>query len=198
MNEVLLSILRDRNTGLAEFRRASDQLAHLLCAATITRLSGESRAIETPVGSTTGFAMPSDILLVPIVRAALALLPAFTQLIPSAPVAFVGIQREETTAEAQFYYKKFPHRRSQRAVILDPMLATGGSATLAAGLLMNEGYAPQDIYFTGVVAAREGIERLATVIPRDNIVVAATDPALNDQKYIVPGLGDYGDRYFGT
>ena len=85
-----------------------------------------------------------------------------------------------------------------KAVILDPMLATGGSACLAVELLVDEGYAPESIYFTGVVAAREGFERLAEVIPRPNITVVAIDPELNDKKYIVPGLGDYGDRYYGT
>jgi uracil phosphoribosyltransferase len=198
MKEALLSILRDRDTGIAEFRRASDLLAQILCAETLSKLVGGEVGIQTPMGAASGVPIPNDLMVVPIVRAALALVPAFTQTVPDAPVGFIGIERDEETAQARLYYKKFPKALPGRAIILDPMLATGGSACMAVELLVEDGCEPQAIYFTGVIAAQEGMDRLAGIIPRSNITVAAVDPELNAQKFIVPGLGDYGDRYYGT
>ncbi len=198
MKEILLSVLRDKNTSIAMFRRTSDQIAHVLCAETLSKLTGEEIGIETPVGKAIGVPMPKDIMVVPIMRAALPLLPAFTQVLPNSPVGITGIERDETTAAPRAYYKKFPKYLPDRAVILDPMLATGGSACLAVDFLLQAGYSPETIYFTGVLAAREGLERLAQVIPQSHITLVAVDPELDKRKYIVPGLGDYGDRYYGT
>lgn len=137
-------------------------------------------------------------MLVPVLRAGLALLPAFTSAIPGAPVAFIGIARDEETAQPDLYYTRFPEELPSRALIIDPMLATAGTACLVAELLMGEGYPAEAIHFVGVLASREGMERLAGVIPRANISVVAADPELDARKFIVPGIGDYGDRYFGT
>ena len=198
MKEILLSVLRDKNTSTAMFRRASDQIAHVLCAETLSKLTVGEIGIETPVGKAIGVPMPKDIMVVPIMRAGLPLLPAFTQVLPDIPVGITGIERDENTASPRAYYKKFPKDLPERAVILDPMLATGGSACLAVDFLLDAGYSPEAIYFTGVLAAREGLERLVQVIPQSNITVVAVDPELDNRKYIVPGLGDYGDRYYGT
>ena len=179
----LLSTLRDRSTATADFRRTSDELARLLCADTLERLSSD--------GS-------DGLMLVPVLRAGLALLPAFATAVPGAPVAFIGIARDEETAQPDLYYTRFPAVMPQRALIIDPMLATAGTACLVAEMLMREGYAAEAIHFVGVLAAREGMERLAGVIPRENISVVAVDPELDARKFIVPGIGDYGDRYFGT
>jgi uracil phosphoribosyltransferase len=118
--------------------------------------------------------------------------------IPGLPVGFIGIERDELTARPCLYYQKFPRALPGRAIILDPMLATGGSAGLAIATLRRLGYAPESIYFTGVLAAEEGFRSLSRLIPEAHITLAAIDPTLNHQKYIVPGLGDYGDRYYGT
>ena len=179
----LLVTLRDRTTETAEFRRTSDNLARLLCADTLERLreSGDD-----------------GLMLVPVLRAGLALLPAFADAIPGAPVAFIGIARDEETALPDLYYTRFPEEMPPRALIVDPMLATAGTACLVAELLMREGFPAGGIHFVGVLASREGMERLAGVIPRDNISVVAVDPELDARKFIVPGIGDYGDRYFGT
>ena len=198
MKESLLSVLRDKNTTTAKFRSTSDQIAHVLCAETLSKLTDGEIDIETPVGQAIGVPMPEDIMVVPIMRAALPLLPAFTQVLPDIPVGITGIERDETTASPRAYYKKFPRYLPDRAVILDPMLATGGSACLAVDLLLHAGYSPEAIYFTGVLAAREGLERLAQVIPQSHITLVAVDPELDKSKYIVLGLGDYGDRYYGT
>ena len=191
MTDDLLAILRDRHTATADFRKASDALAKLLCADALAALCADDNAASDNTAS-------SDAMLVPVLRAGLALLPAFTTALPSAPVAFIGIARDEQTAQPDLYYTRFPSDMPPKALIIDPMLATAGTACLVAELLMREGYPPHAIHFVGVLASREGMERLAGIIPRANITVAAVDPHLDARKFIVPGLGDYGDRYFGT
>ena len=199
MKDILLTILRDKNTSTADFRRASDKLAYLLCSEIMSRLADTRVRIETPLGETDGVAPPDDVMLVPVLRAAMAILPAFTDTLPDAPVGIVGVERDEETALPNLYYKKFPAKLPRRAVIIDPMLGTAGTSTLTARLLLQEGVAPEDIYFAGVLAAPVGIDRLAAVIPRANITVMAVDPdGLTAQSFITPGLGDYGDRYYGT
>ena len=183
MRTNLLAILRDRSTGTADFRKASDELAQVLCAETLARLPRDDG---------------HGLMLVPVLRAGLALLPAFTSAILDAPVAFIGIARDEQTAQPDLYYTRFPEAMPPRALIIDPMLATAGTACLVAELLMREGFSADAIHFVGVLASREGMDRLASVIPGANISVVAVDPELDAQKFIVPGIGDYGDRYFGT
>lgn len=185
MKENLLAALRDRTIATEDFRLTSDGLARLLCADALGRLN--LRGTDS-----------SALMLVPVLRAGLALLPAFTSALPAAPVAFIGIARDEGTAQPDLYYTRFPEAMPPKALIIDPMLATAGTACLVAELLMREGYSAEDIHFVGALAAQEGIDRLAAAIPRANISVVAVDPGLDAQKFIVPGIGDYGDRYFGT
>ena len=180
MRDGLLAVLRDRDVGTAEFRRASDGLARLVCADVVEGLDAGG-----------------DVMLVAVLRAGLALLPAFTSALPDAPVAFVGVARDEDTAQPDLYYTRFPEVMPTKALIIDPMLATAGTACLVAELLMREGYSADDMHFVGVLGSREGMERLAGVIPRGNIRVVAVDAELDARKFIVPGIGDYGDRYFG-
>ena len=190
MKQALLLALRDRSAPTSEFRRASDGIARLLCDETMQKLGCEESATAlTPSGG---------VIIVPILRAALSLLPAFTSMMPEAPVGIVGVERDESTALPRLYYKKFPSGLPRRAIILDPMLATGGTACLAAELLIREGLEADDIYFSGVLAAPEGLDSLSAIIPRSNITLVAVDSGLDTQKFIVPGLGDYGDRYYGT
>ena len=190
MKQALLLALRDRSAPTSEFRRASDEIARLLCDETMQKLGCEESATAlTPSGG---------VIIVPILRAALSLLPAFTSMMPEAPVGIVGVERDESTALPRLYYKKFPSGLPRRAIILDPMLATGGTACLAAELLIREGLEADDIYFSGVLAAPEGLDSLSAIIPRSNITLVAVDSGLDTQKFIVPGLGDYGDRYYGT
>ena len=190
MKQALLLALRDRSAPTSEFRRASDEIARLLCDETMQKLGCEESATAlTPSGG---------VMIVPILRAALSLLPAFTLMMPDAPVGIVGVERDESTALPRLYYKKFPSGLPRCAIILDPMLATGGTACLAAELLIKEGLEADDIYFSGVLAAPEGLDSLSAIIPRSNITLVAVDSGLDTQKFIVPGLGDYGDRYYGT
>ena len=193
-----LTILRDKNTDSATFRWASDNLARILCAEAIGKLPHSDVDIQTPVGPTTGTRLETSLMVVPIYRAGQSLVQAFLGVAPDAAVGSVLIQRNEETAEPMLYYKKLADPLPDHVIILDPMLATAGSAVMAVEILKQEGYQAEQIYFTGVVAAQPGHDRLAKHIPADNITIAAIDPELNEQKYIVPGLGDYGDRYFGT
>ena len=195
----LLSVLRNRSAPTAKFRSASDLLASALAARFIGRLEGVSRTTMDRTHSTAeGVHDLADVLIVPVMRAGLALVPAFTELMPAAPVGIVGLERDEETAKPGLYYEKLPAVPLEKAIIIDPMLATGGSACLVARLLTELGYESGNIHFVGVLAAPEGMDKLSTVIPRSNIMVAAVDQGLDEHNFIVPGLGDYGDRYFGT
>ena len=192
-------MLRDRGASTAQFRRASDQIARLLCAKTLSLL-GRDKPVEreTTASATKDTQASADVMIVPIIRAAMALVPAFTEMMPDAPVGIIGVERDEATSKPHLYYRKLPAVLPGRAIILDPMLATGGTTCLVARLLIERGYEHESIYFTGVLAAPEGIRRLTELIPRSNIVVAAVDQGLDARNFIVPGLGDYGDRYYGT
>ncbi len=196
--ERFLSYLRDKNTDAVRFRWASDNLARLLCIEATGKLPHREIEIETPVGKATGERLDTDLMVLPIYRAGQSLVQAFLGVVPNAAVGSVLIQRNEETAQPKLYYKKLPHPLPKHVIILDPMLATAGSAVMAVNILKDEGYDAEQIYFAGVVAAQQGFNRLAEHIPEDHITIAAIDPMLNDKKYIVPGLGDYGDRYFGT
>ena len=190
--EDLLARLRDRAVGTAEFRAASDGLARLLCKDAMGRIGVGDVGADGSKG----------VLLAPVLRAGLALLPAFMEALPNAAVGMIGVERDERTALPRLYYEKLPPMDPgdlpRRAVILDPMLATAGSACYAAELLAAKGMRAEDVHFVGVLAAQEGLDRLAGVLPRGNITLAAVDPGLDARKFIAPGLGDYGDRYFGT
>ncbi len=181
------------------FRKASDRLAHILAAKFIARLDAVCGPAESHAHRTDQDANNfSDFLIVPIMRAGLALVPAFTDVMPGAPVGIVGLERNEETAEPGLYYEKLPVVSAEKAVIVDPMLATGGSACLVASLLTKHGYESGSIYYVGVLAAPEGMDSLSQIIPRSNVIVAAVDNGLDDNYFIVPGLGDYGDRYYRT
>ncbi len=198
MKTTYIAQLRNKYTSTAEFRTASDALARIMCIETCSKLPHEEVAIETPVAATITQHLSCDAMIVPILRSGLALVSSFTEVLSGVPIGMIGAERNEKTAEAHVYYKKLPAQLPSIAIVLDPMLATGGSAALTIAVLMDLGYAPERVFFTGIIGSIEGVDRLAGIIPRQNITLAVIDPVLNAQKYIVPGLGDYGDRYFGT
>ncbi len=137
-------------------------------------------------------------MLTPVLRAGMALLPAFMEAVPDALVGVVGVERDEETALPNLYCNKLPTEPTRIGVILDPMLATGGTACMTAKLILATGVEPDKIYFTGALAAPLGLERLSEMIPRRNIVLAGVDDGLDERMFIIPGIGDYGDRYYGT
>lgn len=180
-----LPVLRDRHIPISTFREASQQLSALL----IDELEQVFRQRKVD---------PSLVIFVAILRSAMVLLDAALRAFPSAHVGVAGLRRDEATAVAHWYYEKFPPiDRTHTIVVLDPMLATGGSAEEAVLKLKSLGADLQKIYFVGTIAAPEGIARLSQYIPEQNILLAAVDKELDAKKFIVPGLGDFGDRYFG-
>lgn len=199
MRSTILSLLRDKNTTTESFRTAADQLGSLLSYEVSGILDKEELPIETPLTKTKGYKIKQKVILVPILRAGIALLYPFMKLFPSSPVGFVGIKRDEKTALPHLYYENIPPIQSDDAVvILDPMIATGGSGGLVVEILKKQGVKERNIIYAGVIAAPEGIEALKNEAPEMRVVCIEIDDHLNEKKYIMPGLGDFGDRYFGT
>jgi uracil phosphoribosyltransferase len=192
-----LTILRDRRTGHEQFRLLLNQIAGLMAYEVSRNLPVRALAVETPVARTTGSELSSPTTIVPILRAGLAMMDGLLALFPEARVGHIGIYRDEKTAKPVTYYAKLPPDIAQGpAIVVDPMLATGGSAAHAVDILKEKGV--RDIRLMCLVAAPEGIEAVERAHPGLPIHVAAIDDRLNERFYIVPGLGDAGDRIFGT
>jgi uracil phosphoribosyltransferase len=192
-----LSELRDKHTEPAEFRRLVQRLAVLLAYEATKDLEVDSTRVQTPLTSAAGSRLRQRIGLVPILRAGLGMIDPVLNLIPGSEVWHLGVYRDEATATPVEYYKKFQQTSPvDVALVLDPMLATGGSAVAALATLKEWGV-PQ-VKVLAVIAAREGIDGVFSQFPDTQIYVCAIDPELNAKKYIVPGLGDAGDRIFNT
>jgi len=192
-----LTRLRERDTEPDEFREVSDKIITLLLYEATRDLRARRFRMETPLEPTEGYASDERVVAVPILRAGLGLVSPVLDLLPQVTVGYIGLERDERTAVASRYYVKLPPDIQGKAVmILDPMLATGGTAIKAVEILKE--YQPASVRLVCVVAAPEGIEALETAHPDVKIFAAARDRQLNPQKYILPGLGDYGDRLFGT
>ena len=193
-----ISLMRDRRTGTKELRDLVSEVATLLCYEATRDLPLEEVEVETPIAlARTKVLAGRKLALVPILRAGLGMVDGMLNLIPAAKVGHIGLYRNEETLQPVEYYCKLPNDIAEREVIvLDPMLATGGSAADAISLIKQRG--ARHIKFIGLIAAPEGLKALHAAHPDVDIYVGALDEKLNDQGYIVPGLGDAGDRIFGT
>ena len=193
-----LTILRDERTGVKEFREVVSEIATLMCYEATRDLPLADVEVKTPVATATFKKLSGKKLaIVPILRAGLGMVDGILTLIPSAKVGHIGLYRDPNTLEPVEYYCKMPNDIAERdVIILDPMLATGGSATAAIQFMKN--YGVKNIKLMNILAAPVGIERVCKDHPDVDIYVAAVDEKLNDHGYIVPGLGDAGDRIFGT
>ncbi len=193
-----LSILRNKDTGVKDFREVVGEIATLMCYEATRDLPTKTVEIETPVAKATVHVISGKKLaIVPVLRAGLGMVDGILTLIPSAKVGHIGLYRDPNTHEPVEYYCKMPDDiESRDVIILDPMLATGGSASAAIQFIKN--YGCKHIKLMNIIAAPEGIERVRKDHPDVDIYVAAVDEKLNDHAYIVPGLGDAGDRIFGT
>jgi len=192
-----LTRLRDERTGPQEFRRVLSEVAVLMLYEATRSFNVRQRKVRTPLARADGFQLEREVVLVPVLRAGLGMLDAILQLLPHARVGFIGLKREESTLRAVFYHKSLPKDLSRFEVILiDPMLATGGSAVAALDLL-SEAKARR-VCLVNLVAAPEGIRCVRARYPGVPIFTAAIDRRLNDKGYILPGLGDAGDRLFGV
>ena len=174
-----------------------ERIAYHLCIAATRALQLSSREVVTPLQITEGFSLAGDVVVVPVLRAGLSLLHAFTHLIPGSKIGYIGLKRNEETLEPFEYYCNIPELSSSSSVIiLDPMLATGGSICASVQELKSQG--AKHIVVASVIAAPEGIARVESEHPDVAIICATLDESLNDDGYIVPGLGDAGDRAHGT
>lgn len=192
-----LTLIRKKETGTKDFRENLDEIAGLMAYEITRDLLTREIEIETPLKLCTTQELAREIVLVPVLRAGLGMVEGICNLIPTAKVGHVGLYRDHQTLEPMNYYAKFPGNVGEAVVmILDPMLATGGSASSAINTLKKEG--AQFIKLVCIVGAPEGVQRIETDHPDVDIFLASLDDGLNELGYIVPGLGDAGDRLFGT
>jgi uracil phosphoribosyltransferase len=192
----LLGVLRSKDTEPPEFRQTAERLGYLLVAEAMSDMAVDDVEITTPLEVTSGIRLHRPLVAVAVLRAGLGLLQSVLTLVPDAAIGFAGVQRNEATAEPMEYYNKFPPLDRARVLILEPMLATGGSLSWAIDKVKENG--ARSITAVCVVAAPEGVARIEEDHPDVRIVAAALDRDLSDAFYIQPGLGDMGDRLFGT
>lgn len=192
-----VTMLRDAQTEPKKFRELIREVAIMLAYEATADLALKEITVTTPLAQTTGYELEEVIGLVPVLRAGLGMVEGFWEMMPSAEVWHIGLYRDHKTLEPIQYYNRLPVAPTvDVCLILDPMLATGGSATATAQILKDWG--AKRIKYIGIIAAPEGIKRLQAAHPDVDIYVAVIDDHLNDEAYIVPGLGDAGDRQFGT
>jgi uracil phosphoribosyltransferase len=192
-----MTILRDENTEAYQFRLALRRIAYSLAIRISDSFELEETEVMTPLEITKGFKIKKQIVLVPVLRAGLSLVSSFIEMIPDAKVGHIGLQRDEKTLEPVDYYYKTPKNLEQsKTIVLDPMLATGGSASAAIQFLKDRGAA--DCIMVCLIASPEGVEKMSTDHPEVPVFTSALDRELNSNGFILPGLGDAGDRTFGT
>jgi uracil phosphoribosyltransferase len=192
-----ITILRDKKTNSEMFRAAVTRISNILAVEISKDFSISKIGVETPLEKTTGCRLKMEVVLIPVLRAGLGMVEGFLQLIPDAKLGHIGMERDETTLKPNSYYFKTPKNLGRAEVILlDPMLATGGSASAAISFLKKRG--AKDFVFACLLVAPEGVKKLLQDHPDVKIFSAALDRQLNRKGYILPGLGDAGDRTFGT
>jgi uracil phosphoribosyltransferase len=196
VHDALVS-LRNKHTPPEQFRRAATRISVLLAAEALRDVTTAATTVDTPIGLASGLRIGADVVVVPVLRAGLGMLDAVLELVPHARVGHIGLQRDELTAIASQYYSKLPaNLAGSYVVMIDPMLATGGSAVAALHLLRRAGAGA--IRIVCIVAAPEGIALVEAQYPDVLIYTPVVDDRLDERKYIVPGLGDFGDRLYGT
>lgn len=192
-----LSKVRDAETGHKRFRELSKEITQFICYEALKSIKTKEVMVETPVATATCRVIDTDLVVVPILRAGIGMLDGILELVPTARVGFVGLFRDEETKMPVTYYERFPPQiEGGTCIVIDPMLATGGSTVAALDLLKDSG--AENIVVICIVTCPEGIETVEKAHPDVPIYAAAIDERLNEKKYIVPGLGDAGDRLFGT
>ena len=193
----VITHLRDKTTKPATFRTLCYQISLLLAVEATRGLATEEKSIETPLEPMAGRVLTHQpLVVVPILRAGLGMVQPFLDIFPDVSVGYIGLERDHTTAIARSYYCKLPKLAGRRVLLVDPMLATGGSAVKAIEVVRTQG--GTDITLVSIVSSPEGVAEVTKHYPDIEIYTAALDRGLNSKKYIVPGLGDFGDRLYGT
>jgi uracil phosphoribosyltransferase len=192
-----LAIIRDAETGHKRFRELATEITQFLCYEALKNIKVREVTVQTPVGEASCHKIDTDLVVVPILRAGVGMLEGILELVPTARVGFVGLYRDEVTKQPVSYYQRLPiQTKGGTCIIIDPMLATGGSTVAAIDLLKENGAGT--IVVVCIVTCPEGLQRVAEAHPDVPVYTAAIDDHLDDHKYIIPGLGDAGDRLFGT
>ncbi|MBK9991347.1 MAG: uracil phosphoribosyltransferase [Verrucomicrobia bacterium] len=192
----VLTRLRDKTTPPAQFRSLCHQVALLLALDATRDLATQEHAVETPLEPFSGRALARPLVVVPILRAGLGMVQPIVDLFPDVSIGYIGLERDHDTALARSYYCKLPPLKNTRVLLVDPMLATGGSAVKALDVIFGRGATEVDLL--NIVAAPEGVAVVEKAYPKMRIFSAGLDRELNARKYILPGLGDFGDRLYGT
>jgi uracil phosphoribosyltransferase len=192
-----LAIIRDEATGHKRFRELATEITQFLCYEALKNVRTAEVTVQTPVAEATCRMIDTDIVVIPILRAGVGMLDGILDLLPTARVGFVGMYRDEETKQPVSYYEKLPHQvKGGTCIVIDPMVATGGSTVAAIDCLKNEG--ATNIVVICIVTCPEGLAAVDAAHPDVAVYTAAVDDHLNERKYIVPGLGDAGDRLYGT
>ena len=191
-----LTNLRDKNTDFDTFRDSASKLSYFLVVEATKHLTTLSKEIDTPLTKTKGVQIENNSVAISVLRAGLGLMDGVQQLIPNISFGYIGVQRNEETAQPENYYDKLPDLVDKNVFILEPMLATGGSLSFAIETVKK--YNPKNIHALTVISAPEGINKIKENHPDITLITASIDEKLDDNWYIVPGLGDMGDRLFGT
>ena len=196
--EYKMTILRNKKTSNSLFRQTMNEASYLIAAEVLKHLQYKKISVQTPLIKTTGVDLAQQVILVPILRAGLGLLEGFVKFLPDAEKGHIGLYRDEQTYEPVEYLFKLPKTKNKKVLVLDPMLATGNSSIVAINLIKNKGVKVKDIFLVSLLAAPEGIKNLQKNHRALHIFTCKIDAKLNKNKFIVPGLGDAGDRYMGT
>ena len=196
--EYKMTILRNKETSNSLFRQTMNEASYLIAAEVLKYLQYKKVTVQTPLKKTSGKKLAQQVILVPILRAGLGLLEGFVKFLPDSEKGHIGLYRDEQTYEPVEYLFRLPKTRNKKVLVLDPMLATGNSSIAAINLIKNKGVKTKDIFLVSLLAAPEGIKNLQKNHKSLHIFTCQIDAKLDKNKFIVPGLGDAGDRYMGT
>ena len=196
--EYKLTILRNKKTSNSLFRQTMNEISFLIAAEVLKYLDYKNISVQTPIKSTVGKQLKNKVILVPILRAGLGLLEGFIKFLPEAEKGHIGLYRDEQTYKPVEYLFKLPKTKGKKVIVLDPMLATGNSSVAAINLVKGTGVNLKDIFLVSLLAAPEGLKNIKKHCKNLQVFTCKIDSNLNKKKFIVPGLGDAGDRYMGT
>ena len=196
--EYKLTILRNKKTSNSMFRQTMKEISYLVAAEVLKHLKYKQKSIQTPLTTTKGIDLSNSVVIVPILRAGLGLVEGFVKLLPDAEKGHIGLYRDEQTYKPVEYLFKLPKIKNKIFIVLDPMLATGNSSVEAINLIKKSGISPQNIKLISLLAAPEGIKNFKKSHKGLHLFTCSVDKGLNKKKFIIPGLGDAGDRYMGT